>query len=150
MTIGPPLTVGYLEIDEAAVPLANRRAASAALAFGRRDLELPPFRVRWFDVAPQGVSPVHFTSTGNAKRGRCGLRDDGSRDVWIRGARAAMFRHGPYEIFVDPMTPYKTAETMLHELAHASGCDEDGAVAYHERHRKLARDMGRPGWPQRR
>ncbi len=151
------MTIGYVEVDQATVPLRNRRAAVAALAFGRRDLALPPMTVRWFDLATFEAPSVVFTSAGaTAVRGRCPARPEDLDYVWIR--RGPEARYG--RVTLPAMTPADTASVVLHECRHARDAldwggttrarkaeSEANALEYERRHRRLVARMGEPGWP---
>lgn len=134
---------GFVEVDASTVPLAQRRAAAAALAFARRDLGLGPIAVRWIDRAAPGQPslPGRLARIGIA--GFCYDRDD--RSTWIRRG----------------LSPVGTATVVLHEAFHAAQRStlppsdqttdrEAAAYAYAAAHERLCQDMAEPGWPQSR
>jgi hypothetical protein len=161
--VTPEQRISMAEVDEGTVPIASRRAAVAALAFARRDLDLPPIRIRWFDVARPG-DPVLFTEPWRTvPAGRCDVRDQGAA-IWIRRGQGGRLPHAVVGWIVwDPRTPAEIAATVLHEAVHTRQALERGsgrigasrdameaeAQAYAARNKRLTDAMGNPGWPQR-
>lgn len=158
----------YEHVPDDHVPRAKRRAAAAALAYGVRDLALPPIIVRWFDVRRDFDLPPsagdHIlggwcpsTPTPDTIYLRCACQDVVRRVAGVGG-------HMDYRLAT--RTPAQVARSVFHELQHArdnidwGGIDdtdmdmiarsEANALAYEARQRQRADAMGAPNWPARR